>query len=557
MAKKDEEFRYGESSIPTGEKKYSIIRWNWNGLNREDDIDTGQLSDASGIVADPPYIEPVKTAKRIMSLANGIPIHTSGTPLTPVETATRHTGKPISLFYDYLNAYGVLSLVWLDQDTNKITVSRYYYINKDYPGTLTPHGWYDLIDFELGAGGLSDLTKPRTSVIFKAVDTSSDNIMLYTYDWKQLIYPDCYSLPIINSGSASAFNTQENPIPTPRMATVYNSRVFGVTINDLLTASVFNSYADYSLDTAVDISSAHAWASMAGSNTDADGRITAITAFDNHVVIFRKDFMQLVYNNKNPFRIVDVGEYGCDNNKAWTILNGVLYFASKDKIYAYKGGTPKEISAKIGIGDLAGAVLGSFKDAVWVQTKDTMYLYKPKTGAWSDVQIAPFDNVYGKVVQFATMDYGLAALVDRDSTGSSPVYELYMMDWDTDLMDLDDNAAPDWESEYAGEWWFETDLMALGRLDVRRVKKFSMLCEGSEGAEVAVWLMKDGEPFDEDTSVKIGEMTFDDDGYHLMRILTRQFSATMHKLRFAGSGYVKIHAAELKISWGGDIYVEQ
>ena len=555
MAKKDEEFRYGESSIPTGEKKYSIIRWDWNGLNRTDDIDTGQLSDTAGIVCDPPYIVPCKLAKKITSLSTGIPIHASGYMPTPVETATRHTGVPISLFYDYLNTYGALSLIWLDQDTDKITVSRYYYNNKDYTGT--PHGWYDIVDFELGAGGASDLNKPRTSVVFNAVDTTSGNIMEYTYDRKQLIYPDCYSLPVVMSGSAAKFNTSENPIPTPTMATIYNSRVFGVTINDLLTASAFNSYVDYSLDTASDVSSSHAWASMAGSSTDADGKITAITTYDNHVVIFRKDFMQLVYNNKNPFRIVDVGKYGCDSNKSWTILNGVLFFASNEKIYAYTGGTPKEISAKVEVGDLSGAVLGSFKDTVWVQTKDTMYLYKPKTGAWSDVQIAPFDNVYGKVVQFATMDYGLAALVDRDSTGSSPVYDLYMMDWDTDLMDLDDNAAPDWIPEYVGEWWFETDLMALGRLDVRRVKKFSMLCQGSEDAEVAVWLLKDGEPFDEDTSVKIGEMTFDDDGYHLMRILTRQFSSTMHKLRFAGKGFVKIYAAELKISWGGDVYVEK
>ena len=349
-------------------------------------------------------------------------------------------------------------------------------------------------------------------------------------------------------------------------ATVYNSRVFGVTIDDLLTASAFNSYVDYTLDSANDISSDHAWASMAGSNTDADGKITAITSFDNHVVVFRKDFMQLVYNNKNPFRIVDVGKFGCDNNKAWTILDGVLYFASKDKIYAYKGGTPKEISAKVEIGDLSGAVLGSFKDTVWVQTKDTMYLYKPKTGSWSDVQTAPFNNVYGKVVQFATMDYGLAALVDRDSTGISPVYDIYMMDWDTDLMDLDDNAAPDWEPEYAGDWWFETDLMALGRLDVRRVKKFSALTYGKHAAKLAVYLLPDSEKIHIDGTLtdgqkaelapyKVADDVYVGDGKKLIRVLTRQFAGTAHRLLFVGRGYIKFFAAEIKISWGGELYV--
>lgn len=344
-----------------------------------------------------------------------------------------------------------------------------------------------------------------------------------------------------------------------KFATVYNSRVFGVTDEDLVVASAYNSYVDYGLDTADNVSSAHAWASMAGSNTDASGSVTAMTTYGNHVVIWRRDFMQLVYNNKNPFRIVDVGKYGCDNNKAWVILNGVLYFASNEKVYAYTGGTPKEISGKLEAGDLSGAVLGGFGDKVWMQTKDSLYTYNTKSGAWSDVGRAPFGGYDVKIKQFATLDYGLAALADINTSMPGNIFALYVVDWDESLMGLSEDAAEDWEPEYQGTWYFITDIMALGRLDVRRVKKFSMLCEGKTGASITVYLLKDGEKMKSASRMAdrlVGKLTFDRNGFGKLRVLTRQFSADMHQLYFTGSGYVKVYAAELKISWGGDLYVE-
>lgn len=552
MAEKKQEFQYGSSFLPEGEKKYSVIRWGWNGLNRTDKIDTGQLTDMSGMICDPPYMEPVKLAKEIIDFSTGIPVRTSGDFYTPVSSASRHNGDPISITGNFTDDQ-LITLVWRDQDEGKITLSRYIYFPKSQ-GT-DEYGWYCIGDFQLGNGGLADLTIPRTILMFNAVDTSSGNIMQYEYDRKQLVYPDCYSVPVSIFGTAASFNTQANPIPVPKLATVFGSRVFGVTDEDLVTASAYNSYVDYSLDTADDVSSAHAWASMAGSSTDSDGSFTAICTYDNHVVLFKKDFMQLVYNNKNPFRIVDVGKFGCDNEKAWTILNNVLYFASASKVYAYTGGTPKEISAKLDAGDLSGAVLGSFKDTLWMQTKNSLYTYK--NGVWSDVGLAPFNGDNAKVKQFATLDYGLVALVTITPESGTPYDTLFMADWDTTLMDLSDDSTADWEAEYPDTWFFATDLMVLNRLDIRRVKKFTMLCEGAKDAEVSVYLLKDGDYQNITADEKrVGSVTLGKDGMKVMRVLTRQFSANMHQLYFKGSGYMKIHAAELKISWGGDLYVE-
>jgi hypothetical protein len=243
--------------------------------------------------------------------------------------------------------------------------------------------------------------------------------------------------------------------------------------------------------------------------------------------------MQLVYGNNNPFRIVDVGSYGCDNPYAVTETEGVLYFASPDAVYQFTGGQPKKISEKLGIKDFAGAVLGSYKDTMYLYVQDCLYTYK--NGVWSSL-----GSVDGGIRQFATVDYGIVALCEDGN--------IVFVDWE-------DGAFGNNTPEYPLTWWFETDFMALGRLDERRVKKVSVLCDVAEGASLEVYLLKDGEEFSPSKSLLVGKT--DGAGQVLLRVLTRQTSAYMHRLRFVGHGFVKIYAAELKISYGGDVYVER
>ena len=557
--KKEKEFSYGSSFLPEGEKKYSVIRWGWNGLNKEDQIDTGQLTDMNGMICDPPYMYPNKKPKVWLDFQNGIPVNSN-----KVSTAGRVEGKIISIAgFD-----NQLCLVWEFKDTsanpNVYTpfISRFLQsgddilINQSY---LEDHN-------------LTTANKPRSIVQFNVVDTSSDNIVTYSYDRKLLIYPDCYSVPYTFDKrsdhwpvTASDFNTAGNPIPVSDKSAVYQSRVFG-TNNNATFASDYNSYAAYNLDTADDVSSAHAWWSMTNSNTEADGAVTAMCTYDNHVVIFKKDFMQLVYNNKNPFRIVDVGAFGCVSNKAWTIMNGVLYFASQEKIYAFTGGTPKEISKNLDIDDFSFCALGSYKNKLYVSTIDAVYTFSD--GVWSEL-LRPTNETASYVIrQFATLDFGIVALAEYlTSSAETNYYKLLLLDWDTDFLETKPTTSANWEPDYSGSWWFQTDLMALGKLDVRRVKKLSALCEGQPGSEMNVYLLKPNETFGRTSSALIGTVKFKaataepfyegESGFKMLRVLTRQFSSTMHRLYFTGKGYMKIHAAELKISWGGDLYAEQ
>lgn len=489
---KNGNYVYLNAAIPSAENKYSLIRWGWGGLNRTDKFDTGSITDCSGVTVDPPYVYPLKNTIELRSYSEPISIH----------------GFDDDLLVIY-------------RDGGKIKV--------DY---VTPSGTAYTGVMHDAKGNASDF-EPRTAVQFN-VASNTENIIDATYVRKILIFPDAYSMDL---NVTSRFTPADlgDTYPDIRYGTVYGSRVFGVDDN-LVYASYYNDYARWDLDTADDYNEANAWVSMSQSNAKADGNFSAIATYDNHVVLFKRDFMQLVYNDNNPFRIVDVGAYGCDNPYAVTECGGVLYFASPDGIYAFTGGTPKKISNDLNIKTFTGTVLGAYKDTVYIYTGDDLYTYKD--GVWSCA-----GDVDGGIRQFATTDYGIIALCENG--------KIKLVDWDSE------NPPPvigDTAITYPTEWWFETDLMALGKLDIRRIKKISILCDIAQGASVDVYLIKDGESFSTSTAHLVGQSN--GNGQVLLRVLTRQTSAYMHRLRIVGHGNVKIYAAELKISWGGDVYVE-
>ena len=268
MADKKNEFVYLSSSLPMAESRYSLLRWGWGGINRTDTIDSGQISDCSGVDIDPPKI----TASHKF-------------------TNYAHYAEPIGIFgFDDF-------LIVIYRDSGKIKVD--WRRGNDTRTGVIGDAKNDLLDFR------------KRSVVQFNVAKNTENIVASTFERKLLIFPDCVSMDFRPSAS-NPISSLGSTYPNLHMASVYGSRVFGVDSN-LVYASSYNDYANWDLDTADDTSAAHAWVSMSQSNVKADGEFTGIYTYDNHVVLFKKDFMQLVYNNKNPFRIVDVGSYGADN----------------------------------------------------------------------------------------------------------------------------------------------------------------------------------------------------------------------------------------------------
>lgn len=491
MADKRNEFVYLSSSLPMAESRYSLLRWGWGGINRTDTIDSGQISDCSGVEIDPPKI----TASHKF-------------------TNYAHYAEPIGIFgFDDF-------LIVIYRDSGKIKVD--WRRGNDTRTGVIGDAKNDLLDFR------------KRSVVQFNVAKNTENIVASTFERKLLIFPDCVSMDFRPSAS-NPISSLGSTYPNLHMASVYGSRVFGVDSN-LVYASSYNDYANWDLDTADDTSAAHAWVSMSQSNVKADGEFTGIYTYDNHVVLFKKDFMQLVYNNKNPFRIVDVGSYGADNQYAIAEVNGVLYFASQDGVYAFGGGTPKLMSASLGLQDYTGTVLGGYKDSLYCQIGNT--LYRLKNGTWSG------SDVTSPVKQFAANDNGLYGMLSNG--------DIVMIRSADDAEQDADSSDTSFNPDDYGDWWFETDLMFAGRLDVRRAKKITLLAEIWHGSTVSAYLLKDGERFDPSTSQRV--LYSGKSGLQEMRGMLRGFGAFCHRLRICGHGKAIIHAAELMISWGGDVY---
>ena len=486
MANKESEFSYGSVAVPGGESRYSIIRWVWNGLNRTDIIDSGNITDCSNVDINPPYIDTCADFKLYASY-----------------------DTPIGIFgFD-----GFLVVIYLDGNDVKVDYRKG---GEVFTGVMENH---------------ASVKAPRTVVQFNVAE-NTENIVASSFNRKLLIFPDKYSMDFSPTGGNLNLAYLGDEYPEINYATVYGSRVFGVD-NNLVYASYFNDYARWDLDTADDTSDANAWVSMSQSNVKADGIFTGICTYDNHVVLFKEDFTQLVYNNKNPFRVVDLTAYGAENCYAIAEAEGVLYFASSDNVYAFTGGTPKAIGNELDINWYHGVCLGAYKDKLYMYADGKLYRYKDGTWSVRDLEEG--------IEQFATNDNGIYALLSQGR----------IMQIDGDFIENSDETDSDGIPSY-GSWWFETDLMCAGKLDVRRIKKISMLCDIANGANVSVYLLRDDEKFDESTSVKVLEST--STGRRLLRGLVRGLGGYMHKLRICGTGKVRIYAAELLLSWGGDIY---
>ncbi len=503
--KKNEGLPYGAVSIPSPEGRYSILRWGWKGLNRSDTIDSGSITDCSGVSVNPPYVDSCASLVKAVQLGEDRILGVFGFDDYFV-LLCRTSGNQLALAQTWKNNiydFGNVSCILEGEDGTPLSV--------------TP-----------------DSDEMRSVVRFNAaVDT--ENLAEGTFARRLLIYPDMVSVELSYSdiyeraviGNPKSLGEGQPPI---RFATVYASRLFGVDENKVY-ASGFNDYTDWRLDTADDISEAHAWMSMTQSNPKADGTFTGITTYDNHVVLFKKDFTQLVYSDNNPFRIVDLTAYGADNPCAYTEAGGVLYFASRHNVYAFTGGIPKALGDDLGISDYSGVCLGAYKDKLYMCMGRVLYEYRG--GGWAKRELDE------GIIQFASVGDGLYGLLA--SRNGVVRVDSVMIEERSDRLTY-------------GEWWFETDLMCAGKPGIRRAKKISLFCDVEEGASVSVYLLRDGEEFDPRMPTVLSFHNYGRSGKRVLRGMLRGFSGFAHKLRIAGCGKVRIYAAELLVTLGGELY---
>lgn len=486
MSKKDSgSLTYLQKPMPRGARKSRLARSSWAGLNLRNTVDSGMLSKAINVsVCKYPHITP--TSKAIAEINNGY-------------------DKPLGLFgFDdfliivYVSG-GIVHIDKIEQVEGQYNVTGY------------------------GESPSNDYESQRCIVQFNVFPPDAD-ILDGSYDRRLVIFPDKLSVSCDSEFTLQSIETDGNAVPNIKYACVHLSRLFGVD-DSRVYASGFNDYTNWNVDTADDHNEANAWFSASQSNSKADGVFTGITAFQNHVVCFKKDFMHEIYNTKNPFRIQDIYAEGALANSTICDVDGKLIFCSEDAVKVYTGGNPRIISYALGIDRFKNPVAGTDGRNYYLycldeEGTDRLFIYDTYVEQWSEQAI---DN---KIISFAKCDLGFFALL---SDGS-------ILKLDTD--------------RYNGvEWIFETDLMTASSLDIKHIDKLSLSCNIADGASMQIYI-EDSKGKDKLIWESCGK-----EGYTVARAKIRSTAYDGFKIRVKGTGFIEIMSMELYIKTGGELYV--
>lgn len=538
MAKKEEQkFKYLQMPLPEAQKKSRITKIDWCGLNKTIVTDTGVLSAESNISTDfSPYLTPSQKRLRMSNCYE----------------------NPISLFgFDEF-----LLVVYRDGTQIKID---YRTENHIYTGILKENGATEADEV------------PRSIVQFNVYDTPTDPID-GNYIKKLLIFPDKKSIdfhisknftpadmdvmvkeytnavsPYLPPDTASHnyyhknthnqavykwVDDKGNPgdsgwkistppsMPNIKYAAVHLSRLFGVD-DDRIYASGFNDYSNWNLDVADEYNESNAWCSPAQSNVKANGAFTGITAFYNHIVCFKRNYMHELYNTKNPFRVQDIYAEGCIDNRSIQEVDGNLIFAGEDNVKVYTGGNPTGIGYPLGIGKLKKAVAGTDnrKYYLYCQTdkkRHNLFVFDTASKQWAE------ESIDFEVLSFAHNLNGLYLL-----GGDGYVYQL-----DT--------------ANFNHAWYAETDLYLGKSIDIKHVQKIQVLAEMEAGSNLSVYLLYDDEIFDEDTSQKVFYSSSSAHRFVSIRVVPRKTANYGFKLHIGGYGFVKLYQMEINTTGGGE-----
>ena len=478
------------ASVPgddgTSGRRYTSRQVQWSGLNRSVYVDTGTLTDVSGVTMKAlPYIEADNVFKRKYS----------------------YSGKKI------INLTGIgdaLLVVYNDGSSVKLDVFS--------PADASSPTATGVI--RSGAAGDTDY---RSIVQFNVYKTPTDPIE-GEFDRKILIFPDKLSMDYVTAVSGTIeFASLGDTYPDIKMAAVQDSRLFGVD-DARIYASGANDYANWDLDTATEYSSAHAWCSPTQADSRADGTFTAITSYGGHIVAFKDDYTHELYNNKNPFYLQELFNFGAIDARTVHEVNGRLMFVSRDGVISYGGGSPQILDAPLCIDDYTEAVCGSHQGIYYLSTRSgsdnvITYTYNSDNGEWS---INNTDNV---------MPTGYCSVAGR-------LYRAH--DGGIDVLD----------TEGYGEWFLDTDIKTGGTLDVKSLTRMLILASMAPGSSFNAALLS------EDGSVETlySHTSTSGDPMRCIRLAANNNMRHCHRLRLYGNGLVRIHNMEMVYRTGGRLY---
>ncbi len=327
------------------------------------------------------------------------------------------------------------------------------------------------------------------------------------YEKSLLIFPDGVRCPA-EPESDFSFSAISDVMPKITEAVVSASRLFGVD-GDRIYASGFNDCANWQLDTALDISDANAWATTSQANSAAVGSFTGIGICDGHPVMLRRNRMLQIYGNKNPFRVVDIGGWGCIGGNAVTSYRGALAFVGEMGVYLYSGGYPQCISESLGDDvDYSDALLVSDGKLLYLYlpSEDRVFVYEDTSNSWGERHVSGIEAMAGCDTYACYAKNGY-------------IYEL--------------------EGEKYGIFYFKTDHSTYPNGEIRRIKALTLTCELDNGTLTAYARIKNGRRY-------IGSVS--GSGVKVMRASAFGNASEITAFEFEGRGKVFIYEMRMKVA---------
>lgn len=241
------------------------------------------------------------------------------------------------------------------------------------------------------SGGSFDAFRRGESVVISGCSAEENNVVradeaadgIVSAIVEEISGEKMYLLCYTASGADAAFKnvksdcTVSADIPDMNKVCCHNNRLWGTAADG---TAVYASKQGDPLDfnTFAGISTDSWWARVA-----TDGGFTGIYPYQNHIYAFKESFIHEIYGDKpSNFKMPYSVRCGAVDGDSICELDGVMYFAAADGVYAYNGGVPKKISQKLCVRPSAPSKSAVHDGRIYITLGGVLYSYDAERGEW-------------------------------------------------------------------------------------------------------------------------------------------------------------------------------
>lgn len=267
-----------------------------------------------------------------------------------------------------------------------------------------------------------------------------------------------------------------------------------------------------------------AWTASVG----AFGKWTGCISHRGYVLFFKEDKILRVSGTKpGNFQYAEIStnglQAGCERSMA--VIDEVLYYKSRNGVYAYDGALPERISDKLGAVQFAKtAAAGGLYGKYFICLDGVLYVYDTANGLWhkEDASAVRFFARYGGAL------YGAAGNVLICLSGEP------------------DEIFGDAEKEKTFDWYAETGDIGLSYPNQKYFREFVLRMDASAGSRLIVEILSDGSGWQ-----CAADYSFDRLGSVYLPVTAPRCDHM--RIRLRGRGEIKIYSIACKIESVSDI----